>query len=168
MGINIYESPLKPVVDLEDGVVVYVPGYAYYGPEEPTLCTSESEFESLFGTSPYLFESDQTPTGGPVIASGSPEKGYLYAKSLLASGLQVLFHRFKSTGAGTAEAELTFTYGASDPYKIYVKATSFGKYYAGTKVKLVSNGGSTSLYDVEVEDKNGNKNLFRYNLIRPY
>ena len=34
---------------------------------------------------------------------GSPEKGYLYAKSLLASGLNVLFHRYKSPDAKIAD-----------------------------------------------------------------
>ena len=79
--VNIYEQAIKPVVDLEDGVTVYVPGYSTIGPEEPTLCSSESEFEGLFGSSPYLFEADQEYS---LISQGSPEKGYLYAKSLLA------------------------------------------------------------------------------------
>ena len=153
MGVNIYESPIKPVVDLEDGVTVYVPGYAYYGPEEPTLCTTESEFEGLFGTKPYIFEEDQEPVGGPKIAKGSPEKGYLYAKSLLASGLQVLFHRFKGNTADTAEAEFNLAFNG-ETYPIVIKATSFGKSYSGIKVKLVKNEGN--LYDITITDPDGN------------
>ena len=71
MAVNLYESAQRPVVNLEDQVTVYVPGYSYYGPEEPTLCSSQSEFEGLFGSTPYLFEADQTVSK---ISAGSPEK----------------------------------------------------------------------------------------------
>lgn len=132
MGVTIYEQAVKPTVNLEDGVTVYVPGYSYFGPEEPTLCQTESEFEGLFGSTPYLFEEDQTVSK---ISKGSPEKGYLYAKSLLASGLRVLFHRYKAPGAKTAEAEIPLTYG-EETYTLLARAISFGPGYKGTKVLL--------------------------------
>lgn len=154
MGVNIYESPIKSAVDLEDGVTVYVPGYSYYGPEEPTLCTSESEFEGLFGTSPYLFEEDQTPVGGQPIAKGSPEKGYLYAKSLLASGLQVLFHRYKGKDSKTAEAEFELTYG-TETLNLVCKAKNFGKSYSGIKIYLSK--AENNLLSVKIENSDETK-----------
>lgn len=156
MSVNLYPQSIKPVVDLEDGVTVYVPGYAYIGPEEPTLCSSVSEFEGLYGTTPYLFEADQSTSQ---ISKGSPEKGYLYAKSLLESGLKVLFHRFKTTGVKTAQASYSLKYwldGAENYTEMYLvtQAISFGRAYANSLVKMESLGGS--LFRVTVKDSGGN------------
>lgn len=157
MAVNLYESAQRPVVNLEDQVTVYVPGYSYYGPEEPTLCSSQSEFEGLFGSTPYLFEADQTVSK---ISAGSPEKGYLMAKSLLASGLQVLFHRFKTPKTPTAQGVITITNVPEDTgdsvdtkapdiiYKLVARAISFGKAYVGLKVSLSKNQGN--LYDITI------------------
>ena len=155
--INIYEEPIKSPVDLEDSVTVYVPGYANFGPEEPTLCNSESEFEGLYGSTPYFFEEDQETAN---IAKGSPEKGYLYAKSLLGSGLKVLFHRFKSAEAKTADGEITIKYGddlesEDETYKIVAKALSFGRGYNGTGVVLEKQTGS--LYKLTIFSSDGSK-----------
>lgn len=158
MAVNIYEQPIKSAVDLEDAVTVYVPGYANFGPAEPTLCTSESEFEGLFGSTPYFFEEDQPQSE---IAKGSPEKGYLYAKSLLASGLNVLFHRYKSPDAKIAEGELTISYGETEKikslenYKIVAKAISFGRGYKDTKVVLEKKQGN--LYRLTIYSQDGGK-----------
>lgn len=154
MAVNIYESPIKSAVDLEDQITVYVPGYAYFGPEEPTLCTSTSEFEGIYGSSPYTFEADQTVSK---ISRGSPEKGYLYAKSLLESGIQVLFHRFKTPGIPTALATIPIT-SLNAPnddgvYNLVARAISFGPGYKGVKVKLTLNQGD--LYDLSIEDSSG-------------
>lgn len=152
MAVNLYESAQRPVVNLEDQVTVYVPGYSYYGPEEPTLCSSQSEFEGLFGSTPYLFEADQTVSK---ISAGSPEKGYLMAKSLLASGLQVLFHRFKTPGTPTAQGIITVTSteAPKGTYKLVARAISFGKAYVGLKVSLSKNQGN--LYDIMISSSTG-------------
>lgn len=152
MAVNLYESAQRPVVNLEDQVTVYVPGYSYYGPEEPTLCSSQSEFEGLFGSTPYLFEADQTVSK---ISAGSPEKGYLMAKSLLASGLQVLFHRFKTPGTPTAQGIITVTStkAPEGTYKLVARAISFGKAYVGLKVSLSKNQGN--LYDIQILNAGG-------------
>lgn len=152
MAVNLYESAQRPVVNLEDQVTVYVPGYSYYGPEEPTLCSSQSEFEGLFGSTPYLFEADQTVSK---ISAGSPEKGYLMAKSLLASGLQVLFHRFKTPGTPTAQGIITVTStkAPGGTYKLVARAISFGRAYVGLKVVLSKNQGN--LYDIVISSSTG-------------
>lgn len=151
--VNIYEQAIKPVVDLEDGVTVYVPGYSYIGPEEPTLCSSVSEFEGLFGSSPYLFESDYEESG---VTEGSPEKGYLYAKSLLSSGLKVLFHRYKGGEVGTAGANLKIVSSlAGEEISLKVEAKSFGVGYDGIKVILSPR--SNNLYNLIVENSDGTK-----------
>ena len=152
MAVNLYESAQRPVVNLEDQVTVYVPGYSYYGPEEPTLCSSQSEFEGIFGSTPYLFEADQTVSK---ISEGSPEKGYLMAKSLLASGLQVLFHRFKTPGTPTAQGIITITStkAPEGTYKLVARAISFGKAYVGLKVALSKNQGN--LYAIMISSSTG-------------
>ena len=156
MSVNLYPQSIKPTVDLEDGVTVYVPGYAYIGPEEPTLCTSVSEFEGLYGSTPYLFEADEKETK---ISKGSPEKGYLYAKSLLDSGINILFHRYKADGSKTAVGAYLLKYCPKDSEQIsefylVTQATSFGKAYAKTKVTLNHTDGS--LFSISVKDREGN------------
>ena len=152
MGVSIYESAIKPSVDLEDSVNVYVPGYSTIGPEEPTLCSSVSEFESLFGSSPYLFESAQLTGSNTAIAAGSPEKGYLYAKALLNVGLKVLFHRVKPASATTAKANIPVDYGTDGEYVLVAQAISFGKSYNGIKVKLTKNTIGSNLFTVEIKE----------------
>ena len=151
--VNIYEQAIKPTVDLEDGVTVYVPGYSTIGPEGPTLCSSVSEFEGLFGSTPYLFEEDEID---PVVSKGSPEKGYLYAKSLLSSGLKVLFHRVNS-GAETANCKFSIRYGdgSSDLYNLEVRAISFGIGYQGIKLAFVKM--AKNLYNLVIWGKDGDK-----------
>ena len=155
MGVSIYESAIKPSVDLEDSVNVYVPGYSSIGPEEPTLCNSVSEFEGLFGSSPYLFESAQF-SGANAIAIGSPEKGYLYAKALLNAGLKVLFHRVKPDGATTASVDIAVEYGTEGEYTLVAQAISFGKSYNGVKVTLSPvTTTAQKLYKITIKDANG-------------
>lgn len=73
--------------------VVYVPGYALMGPaNEPTLCSSLSEFQSIFGYTPYKFKKKQTYSALGEY-DGEYDKSYLYAAELLKAGLPVLFER---------------------------------------------------------------------------
>lgn len=153
MSVNIYETPIKPSVNLEDGVTVYVPGYSYYGPDEPTLCTSLSEFEGLFGSSPYIFEKDQTGTDLQLkVAKGSPEKGYLYARSLLEYGLKVIFHRFVSNTnkKKVPFSTITITYDGKT-FALGVVSQYYGPSYSGISVKLKRIEGA--LYELEIRDK---------------
>lgn len=161
MAVNLYEEAIKSTSNIEDDVYVYVPGYANIGPEEPTVCSSVSEFESLYGSTPYYFEKDQEDSG---INEGSPEKGYLYAKSLLESGLKVIFHRYKMNGVQTAQATFTINYdydeslndgegGYGKQYDMAVVATSFGRSYIGTTVSLTKE--DTNLYTLLVTNSSG-------------
>ena len=104
VGVNIYEKALQPIVDLDSDVIVYVPGYAYMGPSEPTLVTA-SNFTSIFGDSPYKFTTAQTTTiSQNNVYSGSPEKSWLYAKGLVDAGLTVLYHRCNPSNVGYASS----------------------------------------------------------------
>lgn len=82
----------------------YIPGYAVTGPiNTPTLCESLSDFQSIFGTSPYVFKQEQpwpanfnpvaTQGLGAFYEVGDFEKSYIYAVELLRQGLPVLYER---------------------------------------------------------------------------
>lgn len=78
--------------------VVYVPGYAIMGPtNEPTLCSTLSEFQKIFGNAPYKFKSSQSigiqGSQETYAQQGEYEKSYLYAAEILKAGLPVLFER---------------------------------------------------------------------------
>lgn len=93
MSVNLYEIPIAPIVDLDSDVIVYVPGYAKKGPLEPTLVTADT-FEEIFGDTPYTFATgDSTSLSKNTMGLNSPDRGWLYAKGLLDSGLSVLYHR---------------------------------------------------------------------------
>ena len=103
MSVNLYEIPITPVVDLDSDVVVYVPGYAKKGPLEPTLVTADT-FKEIFGDTPYTFPTgDSTSLSKNTMGRNSPDRGWLYAKGLLDSGLSVLYHRIPDN-ADTAYA----------------------------------------------------------------
>lgn len=103
MSVNLYEIPITPVVDLDSDVIVYVPGYAKKGPLEPTLVTADT-FKEIFGDSPYTFaDGDSTSLSKNTMGRNSPDRGWLYAKGLLDSGLSVLYHRIPDN-ANTAYA----------------------------------------------------------------
>lgn len=103
MSVNLYEIPITPVVDLDSDVVVYVPGYAKKGPLEPTLVTADT-FKDIFGDSPYTFaDGDNTSLSKNTMGRNAPDRGWLYAKGLLDSGLTVLYHRIPDS-ANTAYA----------------------------------------------------------------
>lgn len=75
--------------------VVYVPGMCneFVSAEYrnvPILCSSVDEFESYFGSEPYQFEADENSYGVRV-HPGDYDKGYIYAKELINSGLTVLY-----------------------------------------------------------------------------
>lgn len=93
MSVNLYEIPIAPIVDLDSDVIVYVPGYAKKGPLEPTLVTADT-FEEIFGDTPYTFATgDSTSLSKNTMGLNSPDRGWLYAKGLLDTGLTVLYHR---------------------------------------------------------------------------
>lgn len=109
-------------VVIESTDVVYVPGFSVLGqtddskiglPHVPVLCKTISEFETYFGSSTPTFSSNQTypegfsnaaiPTdigGTPqyMFKKDDPDPSYIYAKELLASGLNVLYERINEVG----------------------------------------------------------------------
>lgn len=82
---------------------VYIPGYAVMGPvNTPTLCESLEDFQAIFGTSPYIFRTNQDwPTGfdsnatpaGYFAEEGDAEKSFIMASELLRQGLPVYYER---------------------------------------------------------------------------
>lgn len=96
--------------------IVYVPGFASGGTQQarvPKMCSSISEFEDAFGSSPAQFIVDQVyplktaSTAGftelaiPEISgadriwynSGTLDPSYIYAKELIRNGLSVVYER---------------------------------------------------------------------------
>lgn len=106
MAINIYENPIQPIIDLDSDVIVYVPGYANYGPSDPTFVTSAT-FTSVFGSTPYFFKGSQVSgiTTKNNRQATQAEKSWLYAKALTDAGLTVLYHRYCPDRAPTAKKE---------------------------------------------------------------
>lgn len=166
VSVDIYDTPIQPVVDLDQDVVVYVPGYALQGPGEPTLVNS-SNFTSIFGSTPYSFKANQISEEIQKnnIYRGRPDRGWLYAKGLVDAGLTVLYHRFKPDKVPVAASNTTVaespktgiklviiddgtdntknsTYTCSNylvnEKNIYIGAKSkfFGSYYADMKVEF--------------------------------
>lgn len=107
---------------------VYIPGYAVMGPvNTPTLCESLADFQSIFGTSPYIFRGTQTwesigegkftgyvPSGSNFAEAGDAEKSYIFAAELLKQGLPVLYERVFAGDVEAWSASRNFdgTYGA--------------------------------------------------------
>lgn len=159
MGVNLYEQPQQPVVDLDTDVVVYVPGYARKGPGVPTLVNSSS-FTALFGSQPYTFVNTQQS----VIAQKNnafptrPDKSWLYAKGLVDAGLTVLYHRVNPGGIGVAKTtvdvfEIQSATGnaslasLSPAKKFSARAKYFGQFYDDMTVEFSANvpGGTTTV-----------------------
>lgn len=110
--------------------IVFVPGFSNASgttpvdPYVPTLCTSVSEFESYFGTTPAVFASDQeyptlfSDSAKPLAGIGAVDKegntvyaemfekgafdpSYIYAKELLYAGLPVMYYRCNEVTSAT-------------------------------------------------------------------
>ena len=164
MPVNIYETPVTPSVDLDSDVIVFVPGYAVKGPEEPTLVNS-SNFTALFGDAPYVFKASQEDTAIPKnnVLAGKQEKSWKFVKAITDAGLTVLFKRFKSENAVTPQTSNAFKIldGTKETGIVfYAKSKYFGSYYSGISVEfLPKTNGVTS-----VTVKNGVKTLESYNV----
>lgn len=101
---------------------VYIPGYAVMGPvNTPTLCESLADFQSIFGTSPYIFRETQTwesigadkftgyiPSNSNFAEAGDAEKSYIFAAELLKQGLPVLYERVFAGDVTTWSASRNF------------------------------------------------------------
>ena len=59
--ITIFERDISNIPAEDIGTnIVYVPGYAVMGPvNTPTLCRNLSEFQNIFGITPFCFENEQ-------------------------------------------------------------------------------------------------------------
>lgn len=160
--VNIYEQPIIPEVDLDTDVVVYVPGYAIKGPEEPTLVNS-TNFTTVFGENPYVFTSDSTGVSVEKnkVLTGSREKSWLYAKGLVDAGLIVLYKRFKSTGTSVAaQADSLQVYLdenvetknlLSSVAKVGIRAKYFGVYYNNLSISATKISNGVSKIEVKLD-----------------
>ncbi len=145
MAINIYETPIQPIVNLDSDVVVYVPGYAIKGPSEPTFVTSAT-FSNVFGSTPYIFKQSQSSTIPKNSRQATQsEKSWLYAKALTDAGLTVLYHRFQPAGVLVAKPEggaieIRNIGGAIEGKVFNVRAKYFGSYYKDMYVSFSHSG----------------------------
>ena len=178
MSVNIYEKPRQPIVDLDSDVIVYVPGYAYMGPSEPTLVNADT-FTSIFGASPYKFRQPSAAAASEAIIDGNavypsnPEKSWLFAKGLVDAGLTVLYHRCNPLDVPVAEIPSEerikleiggiATMGSPTDYKVantatYIgaKAKFFGGYYRGIKLTVSQPSAPNGINNVVVKDSDGN------------
>ncbi len=116
-SINISEREIitPPSTDVTRNIV-YIPGYANYGPTNtPILCESLKDFYSTFGSVPYKFNNsvalpatfaENALTGAsPLYNEGDYEKSFIEAATLLSNGLPVLYERV-STGGVKASLNL--------------------------------------------------------------
>ena len=91
----------------------------------PTLCTTVSDFEDLFGKNPYKFTTaqsyanfDPAPSPSVMYAVGDYEKSYIMAKELITAGIPVLYENVverNTTQANIsvkAEPTIAFMYSA--------------------------------------------------------
>lgn len=62
--------------------------------EEPVLCTSVTQFESIFGTDPFTFAADET-FQGVSIKNNDVDRSYIMAKELLNMGMPVYYYGIK-------------------------------------------------------------------------
>lgn len=109
-SINISEREIitPPSTDVTRNIV-YIPGYANYGPTNtPILCESLKDFYSTFGSVPYKFNNsvnlpatfaENALTGAsPLYNEGDYEKSFIEAATLLSNGLPVLYERVSTDG----------------------------------------------------------------------
>ena len=147
--------------------IVYVPGYAITGPvNTPTLCETLEDFQQIFGTKPYTFETSQSfPASfdanakivGSYALTNDAEKSYIYAAELLKAGLPVLFERVMKQdiiSKWTASASIPFktAEGTSDTNVFVIKAKNPGKY--GTRISYniaeTSDDNGATVYTVTI------------------
>lgn len=161
--------------DLTENVVtnvttnaVYIPGYAVMGPiNTPVLCETLSDFNTQFGSSPYLFRNDQawpsnfdsnsTPTT-KFAYKGDAEKSFIMASELLKQGLPVYYERVFSgetnewSATATindteAEPQLALTLTASTPGLV---TTSIYYQISKQSVLLTADGDPVDYYILTV------------------
>jgi hypothetical protein len=180
MAINIYENPIQPIIDLDSDVIVYVPGYANYGPSDPTFVTSAT-FTSVFGSTPYVFKGSQVSgiTTKNNRQATQSEKSWLYAKALTDAGLTVLYNRYFPDRAPTAKKEngafAIRNSGGNIGKTFNARAKYFGSAYDGMYITFTHRGLGivvVSIYNVEdgtkIEERivsfNPNKNNYIGNI----
>lgn len=133
---------------------VYVPGFSVSGPvNEPTLLNSVADLESKFGTGTITFSSTFIYNNKKVFAQGQKEPSYLYAKTLLAAGLPVMFERV-SDAASTIAPE--------NAYDKLSKALSAAKVKdcGSYNVKFLTTGGYPNVDGIAKVAENSKTSLF--------
>ena len=159
---------------------VYIPGYAVMGPvNTPTLCESLEDFQAIFGTSPYIFRTDQDwPTGfdsnatpaGYFAEEGDAEKSFIMASELLRQGLPVYYERvFPADGidAWSAICNLTATVEKAPVVVLKLKSATPGlvskdlycKVEVGTVPLNESGAGANATYYILSVGRKANVNL---------
>ena len=158
---------------------VYIPGYAVMGPvNTPTLCESLEDFQAIFGTSPYIFRTNQDwPTGfdsdtpeGYFAEEGDAEKSFIMASELLRQGLPVYYERVfpaKSVDAWSAICNFTATVEEAPVVVLNLKSATPGlvskDLYCKVEVDTVplneSGAGANATYYVLSVGRKANVNL---------
>lgn len=131
--ISVNEKDLSWYVRQRDpsDLVVYVPGIATFGPNEPVL-VDNTTFANVFGKSVGISE----------------DKSYDIAASLCTAGCNVLFHRIPLTGAAKASAQIA----ATDSNKLEIVAKYEGSF--GNSLKVKCRGGENGPVYLFVYDAN--------------
>lgn len=149
--INIYEKPIMPVLNTEEDVLVYVPGYSIKGPEYSIV--DKQTFTSVLGEKAYVFKNDQSPAVGKnELFAGAQDRSWFYAKGLVDSGLKVLFHRIiSSTSEKHTSGEITLIddNDAALDFTLKVRSKFYGGYYSGMRVSFIKE--SQGITTVKVE-----------------
>lgn len=158
---------------------VYIPGYAVMGPvNTPTLCESLEDFQAIFGTSPYIFRTNQEwPTGfdsdtpeGYFAEEGDAEKSFIMASELLRQGLPVYYERVfpaKSVDAWSAICNFTATVEEAPVVVLNLKSATPGlvskdlycKIEADTVPLNESGAGANATYYILSVGRKANVNL---------
>lgn len=153
--ITIFEKDVTtPTRDDISSNIVYVPGYAIAGPvNTPTLCTTVSEFKSIFGSEAYQFKtlqkypifnkeastsgfSDKAFADKTCALPSTGERSYVYASDILNAGLPILFERVMPSDkidTYTAKAE----FASAGKGKFVIKAKYPGRLYENIKYSIV-------------------------------
>ena len=136
--------------------IAYVPGYAIMGPiNTPTLCTTLSSFQAIFGKLPYKFNSkqeypagfmhDSVLSGNDFAFAGDFEKSYIYAAELLNNGLPIIFERvMNAQTADTWVAKTEFNFVEDSTEEFIISAKNPGRYGTFISYEITQSGQTIS------------------------
>ena len=111
----------------------------------PTLCQTVTAFENYFGKEPYQFQNAETYNGIEV-EEGDFDPGYIYAKELLAAGLQVVYEALDES---ISQEEYSLV--KSQPSDFTENYTS---YYTKGKFSLITNWKYSDIFTYIINNDN--------------